>query len=378
MIKHFAQKANLSLDTKASALVNAGIELSKKYTAIRVKSDDFKIEEAKRYFIGTDVSNYEQDNVDFTESFMKYCVEGSGFEWTGMEMVKESQVRNRAFMDKFYAVTSQIITPVIPAVISTAIMNMAEVKDIALGDTAQFTIDSNELFQVNYMGEGIHMGAAQKLYAEEIVVNPTNWEIRIDMDWYFMASGKLDFGAWAYKVGASFAAHINKFIYKTMVDAVTSVPSGYKANGFSDANFLGVGQRVEAANAGSRAYCFGTKTALGKVIPSNDYLKMQLGEEWTKTGYLGAYKGFGLMEIEQNLVPGTINTTGTFGVDDTYLWFIPLGANKPVKLVFEGSAFITQDDSTKTADKTQRLIIQRRYGVKLVVGSRYGVIYGVS
>jgi hypothetical protein len=80
------------------------------------------------------------------------------------------------------------------------------------------------------------------------------------------------------------------------------------------------------------------------------------------------------MEMEQILVPGTVNSTATFGLDDTYLWFMPMGGYKPVKLVFEGSAFTTQDEHTRTADKTQKLIIQRRYGCGLVVGSRYGVI----
>lgn len=374
MIKHFSNKIDLQLEPKAQALVNAAIELTKKYTANRTKADNFKVEEAKHFFSNVDVSNYEKDNADFNEAFMKYCVEGSGYEWTGIEMVKNPSVRNRAFMDKFFAVLNQVMTPVVPAVVSTVIMNLAEVKDIALGDTAQFTVESNELFQVNAMGEGIHMGAAQRLYAEEKIVNPLPYEIRIDMDWYWMASGKMDFGNWAYRIAISFGAHINKFIYKTMVDNITNVPAAYKANGFSDANFLNVAQRVQAANAGSKSYVFGTKVALGSVVPSNDYFKFQLGEEWTKVGYIGQYKGSPLMEMEQILVPGTVNTTATFGIDDTYLWFMPMGGYKPVKLVFEGTAFTTQDDSSKTADKTQRLIIQRRYGCGLVVGSRYGVI----
>jgi hypothetical protein len=374
-IKHFAKLTGLRMEAKAEALVNAWISLTEKYTAKKVQSYVPDHEARKHFSLSSDnLSEYEKDSAEFNELFMKYCVEGTVFEWTDLDMVKNPQVRNRDFMDRFFAVVSQVMTPVIPAVVSTAIMNLAEVKDIALGDTAQFIVKSNELFQVNEFGEGIHMGATQRLYNEEVVVNPTLKEITVDVDWYWVATGKMDFGEWAYKVGVSFGAYINKLIYSTMVSSITDIPAAYKANSFSDANFLNISQRVEAANAGAKCYVYGTKTALGSILPSNSYMQVLLGEEWSKVGYIAQYKSVPVMEIDQILVPGTVNGAATFGIDNTYLWFMPMGGYKPVKLVFEGAAWTTQDDSTKTSDKTQNLVIQRRMGVKLIVGSRYGSI----
>jgi hypothetical protein len=290
-------------------------------------------------------------------------------------MVANPQVwRNSAFQERFYAIVSAVMTPVVPAVISTAIMNLAEVRDIALGDTAQFIVESNDLFQVNDFAEGINKGAVQRTYNEEATVNPTLKEVTIDVDWYWIATNKQDFGKMAYKVGISYGAYINKLIYKTMVDNISSIPAAYRANAFSDTNWLNISQRVEAANPGSKCYAYGTKSGLGDVLPSNDYLKFQLGEEWTKVGYIAQYKSVPCMEIEQILKPNTVNTTATFGIDNEYLWFMPMGGYKPVKLVFEGQAWTISGDPTNTPDKSQYLTLQRRMGVKLIVGSRYGEI----
>lgn len=375
VMRFFAKKSNLKMEPKAEALVNAWLELSKKYTAKKVNSTSYPIEhEAKRVFDIVDLSTYNKDSADFNEMFMKHCVEGSGYEWDTIDMVKSPRVRNTGFMERFYAIVEQVMTPVIPAVISTANMNMAEVRDIALGDTAQFVVKSNELFSVGEFGEGIHMGAAQRLYREEVTVNPVGYEARIDIDWYWVATGKMDFGEFAYKVGISFGAYINQLIYNAMVASITNIPAAYKANAFSDANWIDISQKVESANAGAQCYVYGTKSALGNVLPSNDYLKVLLGEEFSKVGYIGTYKQVPLMEMDQFMVPGTVNTTATLGLSNKYLWFMPMGGYKPVKLVFEGDAWTTQDDATKTADKTQNLTLRRKMGVKVIVGSRYGNI----
>lgn len=371
MLKYFSANGLFMKDPKAATLVENGIDLAKRYTATLAKGND-KLSEARQEYANVLIGNYEKDNNDFMEAFMQYCVEGSNYEWTGIEMVKNRQVRNAGFMDRFYDVVGQIMTPVAPAVVSTVVINLAETRNIALGDTAQFRVDSNELFQVDDLAEGLHQSATQRLYNEEFTVNPTQKAITVSVDWLFMATGKLDFGAWAYKIGLSFAGYINKLIYKALVDGIASMPAAYKAGSYSDDNFIGLKQRVKAANANSAVYCYGTAGALGKVLPSNDYLKMQLGEEWFKNGYVGMHKGVPMMEIDQVITPGTVNTTATLGIDDNYLWFFALGGYKPVKLVFEGSALAIADEATKTADKTQMLSIQQRFGAKLIVGSRYG------
>lgn len=375
-IKSYGNLNILRMDETATDIVNTIVSLSERTAAKASKGLSFADgHEAKRYFSNTKLEGYEKDAQDLNEAFMRYCVEGTPFQWTDISMVRDPQVnRNRGFQDRLFAIVGQAMTPVAPAVVSTTVMNWAEVKDIALGDTADFTVESNELFEVNEAAEGIMFGPAQRLYKQEFTVNPTMKEVTVDIDWFWVATNKMDWGSWAYKIGLSFGAYINKLIYKTLKDAIGSIPAAYKATGWSDTNFLNIAKRVQLANNGASCYVFGTKVALGSVVPSSDYFKFQLGEEWTKVGYIGRYRGYDLMEMDQVLVPSTVNTTATFGIDDDYLWFFPLGGYKPVKIVFEGGASTYQKDSTQNFDKTQTLTIQRKFAAKAITGSRYGYL----
>lgn len=378
MLNLFSQQNKSRLDEKGAAVVDALIDLSKKYTANQINtSSSFMTFDTSRkaLFSSVDTLKYDEEMATANECFMRYCVAGTQYAWTGLEMVKDPMVRNDVgFKSRLFAVISQVITPVVPAVISAVNMNWAEIKDISLGDTASFEVDSNELFEVNEAGEGAGFGAAQRLLSQEFTVNPTLKETTIAIDWYWVATNKLDWGKLTYKVGISLGAYINQLVYITLKNSIASQPAAYKANGFSDTNFLNLAQRVQYANNGAKTTVIGTKVALGTVLPSNDYLKVQLGDEWAKVGYLGSYKGYEFMELQQTIVPSTVNTTATFGMDDDYLFFFPVGGYRPIKIVFEGDAYTFQKDSTQTADKTQILQIQRKFAAKAVIGSRFGVL----
>lgn len=150
--------------------------------------------------------------------------------------------------------------------------------------------------------------------------------------------------------------------------------SPYTAAGFTDAQFVTVGQRVKAANANKQIFVFGTLIALGSVIPATLGLQYGLGEEWSKVGYLDAYKGFRLMEIDQALVPNTVNTTANLIVPNDMLYFIATDGYRPIKVVFEGANVTVETVPTETPDKTGGLAITMRVGTTVAVGSKFGAL----
>lgn len=182
---------------------------------------------------------------------------------------------------------------------------------------------------------------------------------------------------WAYKLGLSFGGYIQKLIVDTFTAVINDYEtnsSPYWANGFSDANFLNVAQKVQAANGNADVYCMGTLTALGNVFPSTVGLQYGLGEELAKDGKLDKYKGVKLLEIEQAMIPGTVNTTATLMIPNNFLYFIAMGQYKPIKVVFEGENVTIESVATQTPDKTGGLTVTMRIGVSSVVGSRFGAI----
>jgi hypothetical protein len=363
MVKNFSlYQTNKLADKTADTAVQAGIELVKRFASLNGKVDDA----------------YVGDNKTFMEGICKYAAEKAGYEWTGVELLNNPMViKNRMFQDTYNAVVAQIITPVTPAVVSNQYTEMADVKQIGFGDTARFIVKSNDLFYVSDVAEGVLMGGLQRLYNDEITVNPVPKEIRYDMPFYQVASGVFDFGEWAYKIGLSFAAYIQKLVVNSLTSVIASgvaASSPYFASGYSDDNFTNISRRVKVANNNADVYALGSLLVLGKVIPTTVGLQYGLGEEVAKKGYLDAYKGVRLMELDQAFVPRTVNTTATFLMPDNVLYFLAMGANRPIKVVFEGQNVVVETVATETADKTMGMNIQMRIGISAVVGSKFGAI----
>lgn len=153
--------------------------------------------------------------------------------------------------------------------------------------------------------------------------------------------------------------------------------SGYIANGFSDENWLTVARNVELANGGAAVYALGTKIALTNVLPAQSAtsaFQYDDNSAIVKTGYLPAYKGVNLIELGNALVPNTINGTPQVIVDDKTIYFIPMGFNRPVKVVIEGTTLTVEKNPLEMADHTYCMSINMMIGVDVVVGSKYGAL----
>lgn len=156
------------LDDTANQIVEAGIQLTKEFAELKGKSTE----------------EYVAHKESFTESFMEYCTKKAGYVFNSLDTIKNPQiVKDDTFKKTFNAVIAQIITPVAPAVVSNRYMELADVIQIGFGDTGRFPIRSNDLFYVSDVAEGVQFGGLQRLYNDEITVNPTPKQIRYDIPW---------------------------------------------------------------------------------------------------------------------------------------------------------------------------------------------------
>lgn len=111
-------------------------------------------------------------------------------------------------------------------------------------------MDSNELFIVSSLAEGIARGGVQTASNTEYTVTAKREQVALYVDWYHVASGKLDWGKLIAKIGASFAAYIQARLAKVMADVITNNNNvatankdgiaGYIANGLTDENWLNI------------------------------------------------------------------------------------------------------------------------------------------
>lgn len=360
---------NALQDETSNALVDAGVELYKRFAGL--KNPTF----AER-------QEYNAANSKFTEALMKHCVEKAGYVYTSLNAVNNPSIhRDDAFIKTFRSIIAQVITPVAPAVVSERYGMVAETRQIGFGDTARYVVKSNDLFLVSDIAEGVLSGGLQRMYNNEFTANPLPKYIRYDMPWYQVAAGVFDFGEFTYKIGLSFSNYINILTINAFSKVVTdwqTANSPYVASGFSDANWIGVGQKVQAANGGADVMVLGSLATVGKVIPNTVGLQYGLGEEVSKTGFLDRYKGFRIAYFDPSMIGTTVNTTAKIVVPEGVLYFIPVGMDKPIKVTFEGESVTVEALPTVTADKTTGLQITMRLAVDAIVGQRFGAITNVA
>ena len=161
--------------------------------------------------------------------------------------------------------------------------------------------------------------------------------------------------------------------YNTLDATFASLPTPLKYSGaFSTETLDAMVQRLQAMN-GQAIYGFGSLAALANVLPANDWLKIPLAEEWTSMGYVGQYRRVKYVELEQNMVPSTIGTTMDFGLSQNRIYFMPMAAEKPVKIGIEGNTMVYETDAETSADNTIFVTTQMSYGGVIATANRYGI-----
>lgn len=375
-----------SMPEKERILVEEGFELTKKYFADRAKAD--RIETFSSVLDGIVKDVEPSRNEKFMEKLVKYCLEYSGESFGDdfdISCIKNPMLNKKmAFREKFNAVLAQIITPVVPAMISVQYMDFADVANISWGDTARFQVKSNDVFFVTRQAEGILDGSVQRLYNNELVVNPEPYNIKTTVDWYQVAAGIFDLGEFVWKIGVSFSNYITMMVVTALEKFVADgLPDAYKTTGFSTTKFVKLAELVQAANGGASIKAYGTLAALMAVLPGTGAstvianLQQGLGEEWTKMGYLGRYMGVDAIRIPQILLPNTVNTEPLLGLPDDVIYFFADGGYKPVKIVFEGNTLALDIIPTESPDKEMGVDVQLRMGMTLVNASKFGAITGI-
>lgn len=339
----------------------------------------------EKYMDGkADTKEYRDANAQLNHDFMQYCVEQiPNRKFNGIDDVKDPMVHNNMFfLQAFDTIMAQVYTPAIPTVISRNYPELWEVTQVGWGENAKYSVRSNEMFIVNDLAEGVARGGLQTSYDTEYTVAASPKQIATYVDWYHVATGKQDWGYIVAKTGLSYATYIQARAIKVMASLITNAGDwgmgGYIANGFSDTNWVVTSDNVRMANGGAKVYGLGTKTALMDILPDQTtaITGFRYGEDSDiiKVGHLPLYKDVPLIELEQALLPNTVNGTPVRVVPENIIYLMPLGYYKPIKVVIEGNTLTVSKNPYETKDHTYQYIVTAHLGVDVVVGTKFGAI----
>lgn len=380
-IEAFANKDLFTLKGEVfEQAVKSGIDLTNAYIAMNASENG--ILAASGYAVEKmSKEDYSTLNAAHQAALFAYVYGVDKFEFSAenLRRFRSPSRMNTSERDRYYEVISAVETVVTPAVASDFTGKWAEIRNIAWGDTAEFTIDSNEILIAKKSAEGVVAGTNQRVFRDTITINPEPLNIRFDTDWYEIAAGKADFGKMYFRASQGFVNYITLSAYNELVSLATQIPASYRYVGLTTNNIDLATMAVSGANNGQRATILGTLPAVRKVLPTNDFLKFGISEEWVKMGYVGTHAGTPVVKIDNLINPTTINSNTTAGTPsflfkNDVLFVLPFVDRKPVKIVFEGDLFNAYKNAIQTGDKTESASLTYRIGIKYVYDQIIGVV----
>ena len=285
---------------------------------------------------------------------------------------KEAYATNPTYLWANNAVINKLVDMVIPDILTEDFLNVAEVVQIGYGDSAEFDIKSSDLFYVSKTGNSRRHVEAQRQFTGHTSIPVSNHVITTETDMYRVLAGKESPAEYAMKVVLSIEAEIAKDIMAAITSSFDALTANFKENSYDEKQFQKLATRVTAANGGARAVAMGTDLALSTVLPSDDYLKMGLGEDYTKVGYLPVFKKVPLIGLSQKI--DWTSEDYKFALPDNMIYFISPGAQKLVKIVIEGGSLTFSDDFASNGNLTQVSSLHKRFGVGLVSNSKFAIM----
>ena len=129
--------------------------------------------------------------------------------------------------------------------------------------------------------------------------------------------------------------YVKNTIYDAMVGYATALTGQFKKTGSLTAENLNALCDLISTATGYPVMIMGTRTALSKVtaLQNSLYISDVMKEEHRTKGLLGMWEGKELVEIPQVFEK---NKVGSYKIDNTLLWIMPMTDIKWIKLVNEG------------------------------------------
>lgn len=248
--------------------------------------------------------------------------------------------------------------------------DLAEIHDVALGDTIEFKIEDTDLFKISTISVGNRDIRRQKLYGKKLTVSVEKLAVKIYEDLDRFLSGRINWASMIDRVAASFAHEIGLRIYNAVYNAYDVINAPYKvamAGTFDEAKLIDAIAHVEAST-GKTAKVLGTKKSLAKITSAE--VSDSMKDAKNQIGHYGMFRGTNLNVLPQGHKAGTTD----FAVSDDFLVVIPDG-EKIVKVILEGDVTVEempQGDSRN--DEAIEFLIGRKVGVAAITANNYAIV----
>ena len=168
---------------------------------------------------------------------------------------------------------------------------------------------------------------------------------------------------------------LDECIYKEIANALQAgIKSLQESNKHSEAGFseTEMDRLISIADAYGKSTIYCTYEFAATMVPSEGWVADAHRVEKWNNGYLANYKGHSVIVLPQSFEDES-NTKKV--IDPSYAYIIPTGADKPVKIAFEGQTLV---DDRKNADWSMEVQVYKKVGVGAIVTNNICVYQNTS
>ena len=160
-------------------------------------------------------------------------------------------------------------------------------------------------------------------------------------------------------------------IERALKAAVTDLQSANKA---TEGNFIEatMDRLLAIADSYGKAAIYCTYEFAATMVPSTGWISDSMKEQKWNNGYIANYKGHNVIVLPQSFED---ETNSKKVIDPSYAWIIPTGADKPVKIAFEGQTIV---DEYTNADRSREMQIYKKVGVGAIITNNICVYRNTS
>ena len=267
-----------------------------------------------------------------------------------------------------FALIEQTIDDVLPNRVMEQYGQFAEIKTFAQGDKPIFTQKITQASRnraKQFIGKvglaGIYEVFKLDGRSYEVTTNAIGGAAQIGFEEFL--DGRVDFAEVLNIVMAGLDECIYMEIEKQLIGAAQNVQTANvnnmsTQNGFNEKEMDRLLSISDSYGGRATIYC--TFEFAATMIPSSDRWSNEMKNTMWNNGYLGAYKGHQVIVLPQSFED---ETNSKKVIDPAYAWIIPTGAEKPVKIAFEGGTIV---DEYTNYDRSKEVQIYKKVGVRAI------------
>lgn len=275
-----------------------------------------------------------------------------------------------------FELMEEIIDDVLPKKVLDQYSQFAEIKTYAQGDRPVFTqrITAAARRRAKQFITKVGLAGKYEVFkldgrSYEVPTSAFGGAAQISIEEYL--DGRIDMADVLDIVMEGLDEAIYLEIERALVAAVTDLPAANQTvqTSFDEDE---MDKLISIADSYGQATIYCTYEFAATMVPSEGWISDNMKDQKWNNGYLANYKGHRVIVLPQSYED---ETNAKKVIDPSYAWIIPTGAEKPVKVAFEGQTMVREFENH---DWSREIQIYKKVGVGAILTNNICVYQNTS